>query len=143
MAQAAPEGIDVYLDHVGGDHLEAAIGNVKVGARLALIGAISGYNATEPVPGPSARRRHPGRRRGGDRRTRPDHRLIHPVHPIDPTPHDTTPAGPPVARPAFPRSRDDQSRSPIVSAGFPRSATRAGTTVDNSANTAATTTTVA
>ncbi|OPC84570.1 NADP-dependent oxidoreductase [Embleya scabrispora] len=53
LAQAAPEGIDVYLDHVGGDHLEAAIGNAKVGARFALIGAISGYNATEPVPGPS------------------------------------------------------------------------------------------
>ncbi|MGW1988852.1 NADP-dependent oxidoreductase [Embleya sp. NPDC001921] len=53
LAQAAPEGIDVYLDHVGGDHLAAAIANAKVGARFALIGAISGYNATEPVPGPS------------------------------------------------------------------------------------------
>ncbi|MGC0418976.1 NADP-dependent oxidoreductase [Embleya sp. AB8] len=53
LAQAAPEGIDVYLDHVGGDHLEAAIAHAKVGARFALIGAISGYNATEPVPGPS------------------------------------------------------------------------------------------
>ncbi|MFI6587236.1 NADP-dependent oxidoreductase [Embleya sp. NPDC050493] len=53
LAQAAPEGIDVYLDHVGGDHLEAAIANARVGARFALIGAISGYNATEPVPGPS------------------------------------------------------------------------------------------
>lgn len=53
LAQAAPEGIDVYLDHVGGDHLAAAIANAKVGARFSLIGAISGYNATEPVPGPS------------------------------------------------------------------------------------------
>ncbi|WP_406279311.1 NADP-dependent oxidoreductase [Embleya sp. NBC_00896] len=53
LAKAAPEGIDVYVDHVGGDHLEAAIAHAKVGARFALVGAISGYNATEPVPGPS------------------------------------------------------------------------------------------
>ncbi|MFF2812271.1 NADP-dependent oxidoreductase [Streptomyces sp. NPDC058000] len=52
LAAAAPEGIDVYVDHVGGDHLEAAIASAKVGARFALVGAISGYNATEPVPGP-------------------------------------------------------------------------------------------
>ncbi|MYV99562.1 NADP-dependent oxidoreductase [Streptomyces sp. SID3343] len=52
LAEAAPDGIDVYIDHVGGDHLEAAIANAKVGARFALVGAISGYNATGPVPGP-------------------------------------------------------------------------------------------
>ncbi|MEU6726333.1 NADP-dependent oxidoreductase [Nonomuraea wenchangensis] len=52
LAQAAPGGIDVYLDNVGGDHLEAAIDAARVGARFALVGAISQYNATEPVYGP-------------------------------------------------------------------------------------------
>jgi NADPH-dependent curcumin reductase CurA len=52
LTRAAPEGIDVYLDNVGGDHLAAAIGAARVGARVALVGAISSYNATGPVPGP-------------------------------------------------------------------------------------------
>lgn len=52
LAQAAPEGIDVYFDNVGGEQLEAAISNTKLGARIAICGAISGYNATEPQPGP-------------------------------------------------------------------------------------------
>ncbi|WP_093801587.1 NADP-dependent oxidoreductase [Streptomyces sp. Wb2n-11] len=52
LAQAAPEGIDVYLDSVGGDHLQAAIGAMRTGGRIALVGAISGYDATGPVPGP-------------------------------------------------------------------------------------------
>ncbi|AYV28358.1 Putative NADP-dependent oxidoreductase YfmJ [Streptomyces sp. ADI95-16] len=52
LAQAAPEGIDVYLDAVGGDHLEAAIGAIRQGGRIAMVGAISGYNAAAPAPGP-------------------------------------------------------------------------------------------
>jgi len=52
LAQAAPDGIDVYLDSVGGDHLQAAIGAMRAGGRIALVGAISGYDATEPAPGP-------------------------------------------------------------------------------------------
>ncbi|WP_433274369.1 NADP-dependent oxidoreductase [Actinosynnema sp. CS-041913] len=52
LAAAAPDGVDVYLDHVGGDHLEAAIGAAREGGRIALIGAISQYNAVGPVPGP-------------------------------------------------------------------------------------------
>ncbi|GAB2967856.1 NADP-dependent oxidoreductase [Saccharothrix stipae] len=52
LTSAAPEGIDVYLDHVGGDHLEAAIGAMREGGRIALVGAISQYNATGPVHGP-------------------------------------------------------------------------------------------
>ncbi|MFG2989350.1 NADP-dependent oxidoreductase [Streptomyces sp. NPDC048257] len=52
LAEAAPEGIDVYLDAVGGDHLQAAIGAIRPGGRIAMVGAISGYNATEPAPGP-------------------------------------------------------------------------------------------
>jgi NADPH-dependent curcumin reductase CurA len=49
---AAPEGIDVYFDNVGGEHLEAAIGAFHTYGRAALCGAISNYNSTEPVPGP-------------------------------------------------------------------------------------------
>ena len=52
LAKAAPEGIDVYLDSVGGDHLAAALGAMRPRGRVALVGAISGYNATEPTPGP-------------------------------------------------------------------------------------------
>ncbi|MFI7611097.1 NADP-dependent oxidoreductase [Nonomuraea terrae] len=53
LAEAAPAGIDVYVDHVGGDHLVAAIDALRPGGRIAMVGAISSYNATEPVPGPS------------------------------------------------------------------------------------------
>jgi NADPH-dependent curcumin reductase CurA len=52
LAEAAPDGIDVYFDNVGGDHLEAAIDSFNQGGRAALCGAISAYNATEPPPGP-------------------------------------------------------------------------------------------
>jgi NADPH-dependent curcumin reductase CurA len=52
LATVAPEGIDVYVDNVGGDHLEAALDAMRVHGRVALVGMISGYNATEPVPGP-------------------------------------------------------------------------------------------
>ncbi|GIH75436.1 NADP-dependent oxidoreductase [Planobispora longispora] len=53
LTAAAPDGIDVYVDHVGGDHLAAAIDALRPGGRIAMVGAISGYNATEPVPGPA------------------------------------------------------------------------------------------
>ncbi|MGI5152510.1 NADP-dependent oxidoreductase [Plantactinospora sp. CA-294935] len=53
LAAAAPEGIDVYLDNVGTDHLAAALAALHVGGRVALVGAISVYNATAPVPGPT------------------------------------------------------------------------------------------
>lgn len=53
LAELAPDGIDVYVDHVGGDHLQAAIGAIRAGGRIALVGAIGEYNATEPVPGPT------------------------------------------------------------------------------------------
>jgi NADPH-dependent curcumin reductase CurA len=52
LREAAPDGIDVYFDNVGGDHLEAAIGALRVHGRAALCGAIAQYNATEPPPGP-------------------------------------------------------------------------------------------
>lgn len=53
LAAAAPDGVDVYVDNVGGDHLTAAIDALRPGGRIAMVGAISGYNATAPVPGPA------------------------------------------------------------------------------------------
>lgn len=52
LAAAAPEGIDVFFDNVGGDHLEAALAAFNDGGRAALCGAIASYNTTEPTPGP-------------------------------------------------------------------------------------------
>ncbi|HET6623905.1 MAG TPA: NADP-dependent oxidoreductase, partial [Gaiellaceae bacterium] len=52
LAEAAPEGIDVYFDNVGGDHLEAAIGALHTYGRVAACGSVSRYNDVEPSPGP-------------------------------------------------------------------------------------------
>ncbi|WP_315637218.1 MULTISPECIES: NADP-dependent oxidoreductase [Microbacterium] len=52
LAALAPEGVDVFFDNVGGDHLEAALDVMNDGGRIALCGAITSYNTTEPVPGP-------------------------------------------------------------------------------------------
>ncbi|MBA2414630.1 MAG: NADP-dependent oxidoreductase [Geodermatophilaceae bacterium] len=52
LRDAAPDGIDVYFDNVGGDHLEAAIGSLRLHGRVALCGAISAYNETQAPPGP-------------------------------------------------------------------------------------------
>ncbi|HKN99189.1 MAG TPA: NADP-dependent oxidoreductase [Pseudonocardiaceae bacterium] len=52
LAEAAPDGIDVYFDNVGGDHLEAALAVLNVHGRVAVCGMISEYNATEPSPAP-------------------------------------------------------------------------------------------
>ena len=53
LAKAAPDGIDVYFDNVGGEHLEAAIGQLHMHGRVAMCGAISAYNDTEATPGPN------------------------------------------------------------------------------------------
>ncbi|WP_413757057.1 NADP-dependent oxidoreductase [Streptomyces sp. MMBL 11-3] len=52
LRKAAPDGIDVYFDNVGGDHLEAAVGSLNLHGRIAVCGMISVYNNTEPAPGP-------------------------------------------------------------------------------------------
>ncbi|KRE38824.1 NADP-dependent oxidoreductase [Janibacter sp. Soil728] len=52
LRAVAPDGIDVYFDNVGGDHLEAAISSLRLHGRVAMCGAISQYNATDPAPGP-------------------------------------------------------------------------------------------
>ena len=53
LAQAAPEGIDVYFENVGGDHLTAALNNMKDHGRIAVCGMIAQYNDTTPTPGPA------------------------------------------------------------------------------------------
>ena len=49
LAAAAPKGIDVYFDNVGGDHLDAAFALARQNARFAICGMIEGYNAAEPM----------------------------------------------------------------------------------------------
>jgi NADPH-dependent curcumin reductase CurA len=52
LHEAAPDGIDVYFDNVGGDHLEAALGALRRGGRVALCGAVSDYDRGGPGHGP-------------------------------------------------------------------------------------------
>jgi NADPH-dependent curcumin reductase CurA len=52
LGELAPDGIDVYFDNVGGDHLEAAIGALRAHGRVVACGSISRYNDAEPSPGP-------------------------------------------------------------------------------------------
>ena len=52
LAVHAPDGIDVYFDNVGGDHLEGAITNMREFGRIAVCGAISQYNNETADPGP-------------------------------------------------------------------------------------------
>jgi NADPH-dependent curcumin reductase CurA len=49
LGAAAPEGIDVYFDNVGGDHLDAAFAHARRDARFAICGMIEGYNKAEPM----------------------------------------------------------------------------------------------
>lgn len=53
LREKFPEGIDVYFENVGGDHLQAALDVMNVKGRIAVCGMISVYNADEPVPGPT------------------------------------------------------------------------------------------
>lgn len=52
LARHCPNGIDVYFDNVGGEHLEAALGHMNAFGRVVLCGMISQYNLTTPAPGP-------------------------------------------------------------------------------------------
>ncbi len=49
LAAAAPDGIDVYFDNVGGDHLDAALAAARNNARFAICGMIDGYNGGQPT----------------------------------------------------------------------------------------------
>src|SRR3954470_10167370 len=49
LAEAAPDGIDVYFDNVGGEHLDAAFAIARNNARFAICGMIESYNQREPM----------------------------------------------------------------------------------------------
>jgi len=49
LSADAPDGIDVYFDNVGGDHLDAALAVARNHARFAICGMIEGYNKREPT----------------------------------------------------------------------------------------------
>ena len=53
IAHHCPDKWDVFFDNVGGPILEAALDHINLRSRVVLCGGISGYSATEPVPGPS------------------------------------------------------------------------------------------
>jgi NADPH-dependent curcumin reductase CurA len=53
LRAAAPDGVDVYFDNVGGDILDAVLTRLARAARIVICGAVSQYNATDGVRGPS------------------------------------------------------------------------------------------
>jgi NADPH-dependent curcumin reductase CurA len=53
LQKHCPKGIDVYFDNVGGEILDAALSQLARGARIVICGAISQYNNTTPIKGPS------------------------------------------------------------------------------------------
>lgn len=53
LGKHCPNGIDIYFENVGGDHLEAALTHLNQNGRIPVCGMISQYNATEATPGPS------------------------------------------------------------------------------------------
>ncbi len=53
LGKHCPNGIDIYFENVGGDHLEAALTHMNQHGRVPVCGMISQYNATEATPGPS------------------------------------------------------------------------------------------
>ena len=50
LRAAAPEGVDVYFENVGGEHLRAALAVLNPFGRIAACGMISGYNEAQPGP---------------------------------------------------------------------------------------------
>jgi hypothetical protein len=53
LKQHCPKGVDVYFDNVGGDILDTVLTRINRKARIVICGAISQYNNTTPVKGPS------------------------------------------------------------------------------------------
>ncbi len=49
LGAASPDGIDVYFDNVGGDHLDAALAHARRNARFAICGMIDAYNSGQPA----------------------------------------------------------------------------------------------
>lgn len=53
LKRECPNGVNVYFDNVGGDILDAVLSRLAPRARVVICGAISQYNNTSPVKGPS------------------------------------------------------------------------------------------
>ena len=53
LVQAAPKGVDLYFDNVGGDHLQAALEAMNPLGRIVCCGMIAQYNDAAPPPGPT------------------------------------------------------------------------------------------
>ena len=53
IATACPDKWDVFFDNVGDDTLKAALNHLNLYSRVVMRGGISGYNAEEPITGPS------------------------------------------------------------------------------------------
>jgi len=53
LKEHCPKGIDVYFDNVGGEILDLALARIRKNARIVICGAISQYNNTGPIKGPS------------------------------------------------------------------------------------------
>ncbi len=53
LQKHCPKGIDIYFDNVGGDILDLVLTQIARGARILICGAISQYNNTTPIKGPS------------------------------------------------------------------------------------------
>ena len=53
LKQHCPKGVDLYFDNVGGEILDDVLTQIRMRARIVICGAISQYNNTQPVKGPS------------------------------------------------------------------------------------------
>jgi hypothetical protein len=53
LKEHCPKGVDVYFDNVGGEILDTVLTRISRGARIVICGAISQYNNTTPIKGPS------------------------------------------------------------------------------------------